>query len=425
MLSYDQQSLYFLIYGFLAWVVQVIYWAGKKERFINPGMLTLPIDYEIGLVYFFIVPVLPTMGRNYVLMYVFVLIILIIVESVMGFIGVRITKNAIWMQHTQDGRWQTFRKAAVSALAVLIGYLVVQPFIMNLVDVIPSMLLRVGNMILDIAVIVDFVTVFLSMREGQKAYEEKKGSGDARKISERIYQIVWKRLEKAYPGIHDETEKENIVFAQGLNLDKLIWVFLSVALLGDGIETIYCRIVGGTWMSRSSVIYGPFTFVWGLGAVALTIVLLPLAKKKLGILFVSSALVWGGFEYLCSVLTELVFGTVFWDYKYMGPLSIGGGRTNLLFMFFGGILGVVWIKILYPPLNKYIEKLPVIAAKIATWLIFAFMLFNGLFTMKVMLRFNERQAGIAPSDRLEEYIDETYDDDFVKNRWPNMVVVKK
>lgn len=234
---------------------------------------------------------------------------------------------------------------------------------------------------------------------------------------------MWKRLEKAYPGVRSGMDKEKIVFAKGVSLDKMIWVFLSCALLGDGIETVYCRLTGGTWMSRSSVIFGPFTLVWGLGAVVLTIALLPFTRKNDRWVFVGGAILGGAFEYMCSVFTELMFGTVFWDYSYMGALSIGGGRTNIPFMLCWGILGVVWVKILYPPLSRLIERLPVVPTKIVTWFLVVLMAFNGLFTMKVMLRFNDRQQGIAPANRLEAFIDEAYDNNFVKNRWPNMIVV--
>ena len=59
------------------------------------------------------------------------------------------------------------------------------------------------------------------------------------------------------------------------------------------------------------------------------------------------------------------FGQVFWDYSDM-PLNIGG-RTNVLFMFFWGLLSVVWIKILYPALSKVIERIPRLTGTILTW----------------------------------------------------------
>ena len=52
-----------------------------------------------------------------------------------------------------------------------------------------------------------------------------------------------------------------------------------------------------------------------------------------------------------------MFGTVFWDYSAI-PFNLGG-RINLLYCFFWGIVAVVWLKMLYPILSGWIEKLPV------------------------------------------------------------------
>ena len=52
-----------------------------------------------------------------------------------------------------------------------------------------------------------------------------------------------------------------------------VWLFFIGSFLGDVIETVYCRIVEGVWMSRSSVVWGPFSIVWGLGITLATMFL--------------------------------------------------------------------------------------------------------------------------------------------------------
>ena len=41
----------------------------------------------------------------------------------------------------------------------------------------------------------------------------------------------------------------------------------------------------GEWMSRSSVLYGPFSIVWGFGAVILTVLLYRYRDRRDGFLF--------------------------------------------------------------------------------------------------------------------------------------------
>ena len=47
----------------------------------------------------------------------------------------------------------------------------------------------------------------------------------------------------------------------------------------------------------------------------LTAVLYRQKDKSDGKIFIAGTFLGGAYEYLCSVFTELVFGTVFWDYS--------------------------------------------------------------------------------------------------------------
>ncbi len=65
--------------------------------------------------------------------------------------------------------------------------------------------------------------------------------------------------------------------------DKLVWMFLISVLLGDTIETFWCSLVDGAWMNRSSVLYGSFGFVWGVGAVVwIKMIYPPMSKGSFG-----------------------------------------------------------------------------------------------------------------------------------------------
>ncbi len=420
-MSYNpaQQTLFLLIYGFLAWAAEVVFFAVKEKKFINRGLLSMPIDFSIGLVFANLAVVLPTMGRNYAGMYLIAFANLIIVRAVTSFLAGRITKNAKWMEKAPGGTRRSVALNLLTAAVILLLYLLLQPALMVLAAVIPGGVLRAIAIAVWVLLAVDLITSIVAMRKGRDGFLEKMEKEQSDRLSSRIARFVWRRLERAYPGISDETKRGEIVFAKGMSLDKIVWVFLISALLGDIIETFYCRLVGGVWMSRSSVIFGPFSFVWGIGAVLLTVSLMRLKDKNDRWVLLAGGILGGAFEYMCSVFTEIVFGKVFWDYSDM-PLNIGG-RTNVLFMFFWGILGLVWVKIAYPPLDKFIEKFPPVAAKVCTWVIISLMALNGLLTGAVMMRYNERQVDPQPSNILEQFIDDTYDDEFVEHRWQNMV----
>ena len=145
-------------------------------------------------------------------------------------------------------------------------------------------------------------------------------------------------------------------------------------------------------MSRSSVVYGPFSIVWGLGCALLTLFLYRYREKNDRHIFLAGTLLGGVYEYVCSVFTELVFGTVFWDYSDFA-FNLGG-RINLLYCFFWGIAAVVWLKMIYPRLSALIEKLPVRTGKILCNCMIVFMIFNMILSSLALARYSERQTSV-------------------------------
>ncbi len=281
-MSYNsaQQMLFLLIYGFLAWAGEATFFAVKERKFINRGLLTMPINFEIGIVFSNIAVILPTMGRNYAGMFLLTLANLVITRSVLGFLGSRFTKKARWLEAAPSGTGKNLLFNVLTAAAILLIYLLLQPALMILAELIPDIVLEVIRIVAWILIAADFVTVLIAVKKGEDSFKQKMETGRADAAAARIARCVWKRLEKAYPGISDEQKRGDIVFAKGMSLDKIVWVFLISALLGDIIETFYCRFVGGTWMSRSSVVFGPFSFVWGIGAVLLTVSLIRLKDEN-------------------------------------------------------------------------------------------------------------------------------------------------
>ena len=125
------------------------------------------------------------------------------------------------------------------------------------------------------------------------------------------------------------------VFAKGYNIYKLFWIFLICSFVGALVEIVWCYFVMDKLMSRSSLLYGQFSIIWGLGCVLLTILLHKMEGKRDLYIFIIGAVAGGVYEYMCSVITEVLFGVRFWDYSKMA-LNIDG-RINLLFCFFLGI----------------------------------------------------------------------------------------
>lgn len=421
-------SLYLLIYSFLGWVVEIIYYAATRRRFINRGFTSLPVILSYGTTFAMLAFVLPTLRGNHVIALIGTMVIVAVVDALFDWLTRRIGSRANWEPERDrlfSGKLQGVAASAAIAAVYYLVYLIVHPVLMGFVLLIPNLILKILVGALMALLLVDFASVAYALRTGRGSRFEDESNEARRRFADRISERVWVRLKKAYPGIENAPEEQldDYVFAKGLCWDKLIWVFLVSALIGDLIEMLFCRLTGGVWMSRSSVLYGPFSIVWGMGAVVLTVTLQRLADKDDRHVFLAGFVIGGAYEYMCSVFTELVFGTVFWDYSHM-PLNIGG-RTNVLYCFFWGALSVIWIKIIYPRMSSLIEKLPAITGKLMTWAIVAVMLCNGLLTGAAMLRYNSRAVRPEAANVLDSFLDEHYDDAFMEERWPNMVVTQK
>ena len=66
----------------------------------------------------------------------------------------------------------------------------------------------------------------------------------------------------------------------------------------------------------------------------------------------------------------------------------------MLFCFFLGIAGVVWLKGVYPYLSKCIEKIPMLAGKIITWCLIIFMAADSLVSAAALMRQDQREKNI-------------------------------
>ena len=122
------------------------------------------------------------------------------------------------------------------------------------------------------------------------------------------------------------------------------------------------------------------------------------------------------------MFTELVFGTVFWDYSKM-RFNLGG-RINLLYCFFWGIAAVVWFKQLYPKISGMIERLPVRSGKVITWLLLVFMSCNMLVSCMALIRYDERGRGITATEVWQETMDERFPDARMERIYPNALKVE-
>ncbi len=216
----------------------------------------------------------------------------------------------------------------------------------------------------------------------------------------------------------DHIKRGKQVFAEGFGFYKLFWVFLLCGFLGVIIEFFFVGLTSGQWMSRSSLVIGQFSIVWGFGGMLLTWALHRLIDKDDRYIFISGTILGGAFEYMCSYIGEKLFGCIFWDYSHM-RFNING-RVNLTYCFFWGVAALVWIKLIYPWMSKVIERIPILFGKICTYVLLVFMVFDMAVSAAALARMNARDDGAVAHNWAEEYVDEHFTDEWIENRYRNM-----
>ena len=221
----------------------------------------------------------------------------------------------------------------------------------------------------------------------------------------------------------DYQEKITNHFTRGLNFYKLFWIFFIGCIGGVIIETIFCLITRGHYESRVGLVIGPFNLVYGLGALALTMALYKFRNRSASHAFVGGFIVGSIIEYLCSLFQEMVFGSVSWDYSRF-PFNVDG-RICLLYSIFWGILGIIWIKVIYPRMSVWILLIPNKIGKITSWILLVFMLFDSLFTGIVVYRWTQRMDGMVATNTMETWIDQHYDDQTMEDIFPNMMFIEE
>ena len=93
-----------------------------------------------------------------------------------------------------------------------------------------------------------------------------------------------------------------------LEFFNIFWLFMIGCVFGLVVETLYHRVVWGEWQDRAGLLWGPFSPIYGCGAVVLTACLNRLWRSHPLLIFCASAVIGGAFEYFVSWFMEVAFG---------------------------------------------------------------------------------------------------------------------
>ena len=417
----------FLIYSFIGWVIEAAVGTIKNRRFTNRGFSTGPFCIVYGIAAVVMSVTLTELIDNPVFLFIGCGVQATVIEWITGKTLERLNRRKWWDYSGKKMNFDGYICLQYTLLWAVLGVLCLKygnTFFLFLYNFIPQPVpavisyILIGYVALDAALSLAAV-LHLRKQAAKRGIPMGKAALRLYHAASSLISHVERRMTKAYPAFEERAEEilKEGRFAEGCGFYKLFWLFLTGAFLGDVTETIFCRITSGVWMSRSSLVWGPFSIVWGLAIAVATSLLYKDRDKPDRHIFVIGAVLGGAYEYICSVFTELVFGQVFWDYSEI-PFNLGG-RINLLYCFFWGIAAVVWIKGLYPHFSRWIEKIPKLAGYIASWILILFMAADITVSAAALIRYDQRAGGPAAESGWERIIDTNFDDARMRRIYPN------
>ena len=235
----------------------------------------------------------------------------------------------------------------------------------------------------------------------------------------------------------------------------LAWLFLIYSFIGWCIEVCYAAVRRRQFINRG-FINSPLCPIYGVGAVLFALFLPELAGRPF-FLFLGGTVLATVLEYSTGMLMEKFLGKKLWDYSG-NKYNIGGYVclrysllwgvlavvtvlfTNALFCRLLGLIphliavislwiaAVVWLKIIYPVLSRWIEKIPKRTGTILFNILIVFMLFNMAVSSLALARYNERHAAdsgaAVETSALDRLLDSRFDDERMERIYPNAKLVE-
>ncbi|MBP3884587.1 MAG: putative ABC transporter permease [Olsenella sp.] len=209
-----------------------------------------------------------------------------------------------------------------------------------------------------------------------------------------------------------------------LDFFNLFWIFMVGCVVGLVVELIFHMVViePGVYQDRAGLLWGPFSPIYGIGGVLMTIALNRFKDRNIIFIFIVCTIIGGAFEYFVSWFMEVSFGATAWDYSDQFLGDIFGGRTCLLYASMFGVLGTVWIKLLLPVFLKFFNLIPWKWRYSVTLVCASFMLVNCVMTLQALDNWGARKAGHIPAPGVEQFYAENFNDEVMANRFQTMEI---
>ena len=214
----------------------------------------------------------------------------------------------------------------------------------------------------------------------------------------------------------------------GAELYYVLWFFFVFCFLGVIVELIFGLAQEGVIESKLGLLYLPFSPIYGLGGVSLSVFLLPYFREPV-LMFFMGILVGTVLEFVASLVMEKVFKAVFWDYSDL-PLNIQG-RVCLQYSIYWGLLSLLLLYVIDDWVLAFVELIPRGAGEVALGVICVLTALSVVLTLAAFVRIRQKLAALQdggsrdaiPASGWGRLVDRLAPDTVIINTFPRMSLV--
>lgn len=202
------------------------------------------------------------------------------------------------------------------------------------------------------------------------------------------------------------------------NLFDIATYFLIYSFCGWVLESI-TKTIAQKKLVNSGFLYGPFCPIYGIGAVAMMLIL-DSFKGHYIVTFIIGFIIFSIWEYFVGWLLEKLFHTKYWDYSYY-KFHIKG-RVCLANSLTWGFLGVAFIELIHPVVAWGISHLPIELVRAYTIIIMMYVVIDLVFTYIKIKNINIRLEKLQEiSYSIKEKVEELKQKASNKEKINNMI----
>lgn len=203
---------------------------------------------------------------------------------------------------------------------------------------------------------------------------------------------------------------------------QMVIIFLLGSMAGLLIEEVWMLASAGLTENRVGLVWGPFSPLYGLGAVILTLLSFILRKRNARSwqVFLVSAVMGGALEQFAGWTMSTVFDAESWTYLHLPDHITQWVAWRFLLMW--GLLGLVWCRAIMPRLLYQIGMPTTRRQAIFVSLVAIYLVADIAMTLVCFNRKTARDAGVPPANAFEEWVDTNYSDEFISARFQNLKI---